>query len=54
MAVPNTPRIYYIVHVDRLAAIARDGLFSDAAIRQALALGTVIEMSSIKSWLEAA
>lgn len=48
MAVPNAPKIYHIVHVDRLAAIARDGLCSDAAIRQAQALGTVIGMSSIK------
>ena len=48
MAVPNAPKIYHIVHVDRLAAIARDGLFSDAAIRQAQDLGTVIGMSTIK------
>jgi hypothetical protein len=54
MAVPNAPKVYHIIHVDRLAANTRDGLFSDAAIRQALALGTVIGMSSIKGWLEAA
>lgn len=48
MPVPLSPKIYHIVHVDRLASIAQHGLFSDAAVRQAQGLGTVIGMGSIK------
>lgn len=45
---PATPKIYHIVHVDKLASISAAGLFSDAAIRLANAAGTVIGMNSIK------
>jgi len=45
---PQAPKIYHIVHVDKLAAIAEAGLFSDAAIRRANPGGTVIGMNSIK------
>jgi hypothetical protein len=48
MPVPESPKIHHIVHVDRLASIAQHGLFSDAAVRQAQGLGTVIGMGSIK------
>ena len=45
---PAAPKIYHIVHVDKLRAISQEGLLSDAAIREANADGTVIGMSSIK------
>jgi hypothetical protein len=48
MVTPANPRIYHIVHVDRLASIAQQGIFSDAAVRRAQGLGTVIGMGSIK------
>ena len=49
-AVPANPKIYHIVHVDRLASIVADGhLWCDAeAIRRGSA-GTTIGMSSIKA-----
>ena len=49
MAVPAHPKIYHIVHVDRLGSIVADGrLWCDAeAIRRGSA-GTTIGMSSIK------
>lgn len=46
---PATPKIYHIVHVDKLAAIAAQGLLSDAAIRRVADTGTVIGMNSIKN-----
>ena len=46
---PAAPKIYHIVHVDKLAAIAQYGLRSDAAIRQANMGGTIIGMDSIKN-----
>jgi hypothetical protein len=46
---PAAPKIYHIVHVDKLAAIAEAGLCSDAEIRQANPGGTVIGMNSIKN-----
>ena len=46
---PDAPKIYHIVHVDKLGAIANAGLLSDAAIRRADAAGTVIGMNSIKN-----
>ena len=49
MPMPASPKIYHIVHVDRLASIiASGGLLCDAAIVQANAVGTTIGMSSIK------
>jgi hypothetical protein len=48
MVTPANPKIYHIVHIDRLASIAQQGIFSDAAVRQAQGLGTVIGMSTIK------
>lgn len=48
MVTPANPKIYHIVHVDRLASIAQHGILSDVAVRQAQGLGTVIGMGSIK------
>jgi hypothetical protein len=50
MAVPDKPKIYHIVHVDRLASIVADGhLFCDASILKRAGPGTIIGMSSIKA-----
>ena len=47
--VPETPAIYHIVHVDRLASIIRDGhLWSDAEVSRRHASGTTIGISGIK------
>jgi len=46
---PEAPRIYHIVHVDKLNAISQSGLMSDAAIRRASPIGTMIGMNSIKN-----
>ncbi len=49
MPPPASPKIYHIVHVDRLAPIlASGGLLCDAEIVQANAAGTTIGMSGIK------
>lgn len=49
MPPPANPKIYHIVHVDKLASIAADGfLFSDAEMMQKPAVGTVIGMNHIK------
>ena len=49
MAQPARPKIYHIVHVDRLASIAADGyLLSDAVISGRQGAGTTIGMSKIK------
>jgi len=49
MTVPRHPKIYHIVHVDRLASIVADGfLWSDAKVLQRASNGTTIGMSSIK------
>jgi ssDNA thymidine ADP-ribosyltransferase, DarT len=46
---PERPKIYHIVHVDRLASIAVDGyLFSDAVISERGGAGTTIGMGKIK------
>jgi hypothetical protein len=46
---PAQPKIYHIVHVDRLASIVADGcLWSDAVIVQRTGGGTMIGMGSIK------
>ena len=49
MPPPAEPKIYHIVHVDRLASIIADGaLWSDAALQRRARPGTTIGMSSIK------
>ncbi len=46
---PPDPKIYHIVHVDRLASIAADGcLWSDAEVQRQARPGTAIGMSTIK------
>lgn len=50
MTFPAQPKIYHIVHVDRLASIiASNGLWCDAEMVKHAGLGTTIGMSSIKS-----
>jgi len=50
MPAPTNPKIYHIVHVDKLATIAADGfLFSDAVVAQNPPQGTVIGMNNIKA-----
>jgi hypothetical protein len=50
MPVPAQPKIYHIVHVDRLASIIADGsLWSDAEMVQRQGAGTTIGMSNIKA-----
>ncbi len=49
MAPPAQPKIYHIVHVDRLDSIVADGrLWSDASLQRRARPGTVIGMSEIK------
>lgn len=49
MAVPSSPKIYHIVHVNRLASIIADGcLWCDAEVLQRAPAGEVIGMSHIK------
>ncbi len=49
MAVPTQPKVYHIVHVDRLASIVADGcLWCDAEIARRAPPGTTIGMSGIK------
>ena len=51
MPPPAEPKIYHIVHVDRLASIVADGgLWSDAALQRRARPGTTIGMSHIKQW----
>ncbi len=50
MSVPVDPKIYHIVHVDKLASIATDGfLWSDAKLAKRPVTGTVIGMNTIKA-----
>lgn len=50
MPPPANPKIYHIVHVDKLASIAADGfLWSDAEMAARPANGTVIGMNNIKA-----
>jgi hypothetical protein len=49
MPIPLEPKIYHIVHVDRLASIISDGLLCDAAVQQLVPTGTTIGMNTIKS-----
>lgn len=49
MTIPARPKIYHIVHVDRLASIlASQGLLCDAQIIAQNTVGTTIGMNSIK------
>ena len=49
MPPPAEPKIYHIVHMDRLASIVADGaLWSDAALQRRARPGTTIGMSTIK------
>ncbi|MEO1020180.1 MAG: DUF4433 domain-containing protein, partial [Pseudomonadota bacterium] len=49
MAVPAAPKLYHIVHVDRLASIVDDGeLWCDAEVLARSSPGSTIGMSSIK------
>lgn len=46
---PDQPKIYHIVHIDRLASIVSDGnLWCDAAMTRRAGGGTVIGMNGIK------
>ncbi len=50
MSIPAQPKIYHIVHVDRLSSIINsDGLWCDAEMVKHAELGTTIGMSTIKS-----
>ena len=50
MPVPGSPKIYHIVHVDKLASIVADGcLWSDAELEGRDVPGTVIGMNTIKA-----
>ena len=49
MPPPAEPKIYHIVHVDRLASIVANGcLWSDAVLQRRALPGTTIGMSTIK------
>jgi hypothetical protein len=49
MLVPTNPKIYHIVHVDKLASIVTDGyLWSDVELDNRSVPGTVIGMNRIK------
>src|SRR5574341_682040 len=49
MPIPDNPKIYHIVHVDRLASIVTDGgLYCDATMTGRQGSGTVIGMNAIK------
>ena len=50
MTVPAQPKVYHIVHVDRLPSIiASHGLFSDSTMSSYTGHGTTIGMSDIKA-----
>jgi ssDNA thymidine ADP-ribosyltransferase, DarT len=50
MPVPAQPKIYHIVHADRLASIIADGsLWSDAEMLKRRCVGTTIGMTKIKA-----
>jgi len=49
LSVPANPKIYHIVHIDRLPSIiASGGLISDAGLVESGLVGTTIGMSTIK------
>lgn len=50
MSVPANPKIYHIVHVDKLTSIIQDGfLLSDSEMANHAPAGTVIGMNNIKA-----
>jgi ssDNA thymidine ADP-ribosyltransferase, DarT len=50
MPPPTNPKIYHIVHVDKLSSIATDScLWSDAELARRPVAGTVIGMNNIKA-----
>ena len=49
MSVPDNPRIYHIVHVDRLTSIATDRLWCDAEVPERTTGGTGIGMPDLKA-----
>ena len=49
MSIPDEPKIYHIVHMDRLASIVEDGcLWCDAKMAARAPSGTTIGMNEIK------
>lgn len=49
MPIPDDPKIYHIVHIDRLPSIIADGfIWSDAEAGRRGAPGTTIGMGAIK------
>lgn len=46
--IPAAPKIYHIVHADRLASISANGLWCDAEVIRRAPPGTTIGMSAIK------
>jgi len=46
--IPDHPKIYHIVHVDRLASIIAGGLWCDAEVGRRTPPGTTIGMNAIK------
>ncbi|CQI89157.1 Uncharacterised protein [Yersinia rohdei] len=48
MPIPERPKIYHILHQDRLSAVIAEGLLSDEQISARDGAGTMIGMSSIK------
>jgi hypothetical protein len=49
MSAPSDPRIFHILHVDRLRSVIRDGfLWSDAKVARSSLPGTEIGMCGIK------
>ncbi len=49
MSIPRQPKIYHILHVDRLASVLADGfLWSDKVAQERASAGTVIGMGEIK------
>lgn len=46
--IPDQPKIYHIVHVDRLASIIAGGLWCDAEVVRRAPPGTTIGMNAIK------
>lgn len=48
MAMPQRPKIYHILHLDKLTSVVNEGLLSDEQISVRPDAGTMIGMSSIK------
>ncbi len=50
MPPPSEPKLYHIIHVDRLASVVADGeLWCDAEVQPRMSPGTTIGMSNIKN-----